>query len=121
MKNLNEKAIAAAERFLDRRGYEILDTNWEAPDGFGTVDIIAADEDTIVFVDVEATRGTDGFPAEENARGKREALAAKWLAENPERSDTAIRFDAISMMVVSEDRALLRHHINQLSTAPEEE
>lgn len=62
MKNLNEKPITAAERFLDRRGYETLDTNWETPDGFGTVDIIAVDEDTIVFIDVEATRGTDVSP-----------------------------------------------------------
>ncbi len=121
MKKLNEKVITAAERLLDRRGYEILDTNWEAPDGFGTVDIVTVEEDAIVFVDVEATRGTDGFPEEENARGKREALAAKWLAENVDRGDMSIRFDVISMMVVSEDRALLCHHINQLSTAPEEE
>lgn len=90
MKNLNEKPITAAERFLDRMGYEILDTNWETPDGFGTVDIIAVDEDTIVFVDVEATCGTDGFHDEENTRGKREALAAKWLAENVDRGDMSI-------------------------------
>ena len=54
---LNEKAIAASEKFLDRRGYEILATSWEAPDGFGTIDIVAADEGTIVFVDVEARVG----------------------------------------------------------------
>lgn len=79
---LEREPITAAERFLDRRSYEIFDTNWETPDGFGTVDIIAVDEDTIVFIDVEATRGTDGFPDEESARGKREALAANRLAEN---------------------------------------
>lgn len=121
MKNLQEKAITASEKFLERRGYEIIDTNWEAPDGFGTIDIVAEDEDTIVFVDVKAARGTDGFPDEGKSRDKREILAAKWLAENSDRADMTIRFDAIAMMVVSEDRSLLRHHINQLSTAPEEE
>lgn len=121
MKNLQEKAITASEKFLERRGYEIIDTNWEVPDGFGTIDIVAEDEGAIVFVDVKATRGTDGLPDEDPTRGKREILAAKWFAENPEHADMATRFDAISMMVVSEDRAFLRHHINQLSTASEEE
>ena len=54
MSNLHEKAIAASERFLERRGYEVLSTSWEAPDGFGTIDVVAMDEDTIVFVTVEA-------------------------------------------------------------------
>ena len=94
MSNLHEKAIAASERFLERRGYEVLSTSWEAP---------------------------DGFPEEDNDRVKREALAAKWLAENADRGDVSVRFDAISMMVVSEDRALLRHHINQLSTMESDE
>ena len=101
MNNLHEKAIAASERFLERRGYEVLSTSWEAPDGFGTIDVVAMDEDTIVFVTVEAKNATDGFPEEDNDRVKREALAAKWLAENAERGDISVRFDAISMMVVS--------------------
>ena len=46
MSNLHEKAIAASERFLERRGYEVLSTSWEAPDGFGTIDVVAMDEDT---------------------------------------------------------------------------
>ena len=87
MSNLHEKAIAASERFLERRGYEVLSTSWEAPDGFGTIDVVAMDEDTIVFVTVEAKNATDGFPEEDNDRVKREALAAKWLAENAERGD----------------------------------
>ena len=52
MNNLHEKAIAASERFLERRGYEVLSTSWEAPDGFGAIDVVAMDEDTIVFVTV---------------------------------------------------------------------
>ncbi|WP_245236838.1 YraN family protein [Trueperella pyogenes] len=110
MSNLHEKAIAASERFLERRGYEVLSTSWEAPDGFGTIDVVAMDEDTIVFVTVEAKNATDGFPEEDNDRVKREALAAKWLAENADRGDVSVRFDAISMMVVSEDRAPAPSH-----------
>ena len=43
----------------------------------------------------------------------REALAATWLAGNgDDYADTPVRFDEVAMMVVKENRALLRHHIN---------
>ena len=42
-----------------------------------------------------------------------EALAARWLAGNgDDYADTPVRFDEVAMMVVKENRALLRHHIN---------
>lgn len=90
MNNLHEKTIAASERFLERRGYEVLSTNQEAPDGFGTIDVVAMDEDTIVFVTVEIRKATDGFPEEDNDRVKdATVVTAKWLAENAERRDVA--------------------------------
>ena len=40
-------------------------------------------------------------------------LAARWLAGNgDDYADTPVRFDEVAMMVVKENRALLRHHIN---------
>lgn len=112
MNNLHEKAIAASERFLERRGYEVLSTSWETPDGFGIIDVVAMDEDAIAFVTVEARNATDGFPEEDNDCAKREALAAKWLAENADRGDISVRFDAISMMVVFRQVDLSRMCIN---------
>ena len=45
--------------------------------------------------------------------GLREALAATWLAGNgDDYADTPVRFDEVAMMVVKENRALLRHHVN---------
>lgn len=119
MKNLREKTITASEKFLERRGCEIIDTDWEASDGFGSIDIVTEDENAIVFIDVKVARGSNGFPDEDKSRDERGILAAKWLVENSDRADMTIRFDAIVMMVVSEGRALLRHRINQ--TASEEE
>ena len=78
MKNMHRKAITASEKFLERKGCEIIATSWKAPDGFETVDIIAADKDVIAFVDVKAVAGADGFLENDNTRGKREILAAKW-------------------------------------------
>ena len=64
-------------------------------------------------LDPLARIGTDGFPEAHRARGLREALAATWLAGNgDDYADTPVRFDEVAMMVVKENRALLRHHVN---------
>ena len=59
MNELQAKAIQAATRFCERRGYEILATQWEGPDG-QTADIVADDEGTICFIDVTATDHSEG-------------------------------------------------------------
>lgn len=119
MFELKQKAIKTASTFLTRRGYEVLETEWTSEDG-GSVDVVALEKGTIVFCDVEARRGCDkGMPAEggEASRQRMEVNAARWLGEHagdPDLVDVTIRFDNISMLVVGEDRALLRHHINCL-------
>ena len=103
MNDMKEKAMGAVKAFLERKGYEIVDEAWQGPEGNGT----------LVFVDATVRIGTDGFPEAHRARGPREALAATWLAGNgDDYADTPVRFDEVAMMVVKEDRALLRHHIN---------
>lgn len=117
MSELKQKAIKAADTFLTRRGYEVLETEWKSEDG-GAIDVVARDEDAIVFCDVEARRGVEkGMPSEggEASRERMEINAAKWLgehADDPDSTDVTVRFDHISMLVISEHRALLRHHIN---------
>ena len=105
---------ARAKTFLERKGYEIVDEAWQGPEGIGGIDLVAVDEDgTLVFVDATVRIGTDGFPEARRARGLREALAATWLAGNgDDYADTPVRFDEVVMMVVKENRALLRHRVN---------
>ena len=114
MNDMKEKAMGAVKAFLERKGYEIVDEAWQGPEGIGGIDLVAVDEDgTLVFVDATARIGTDGFPEAHRARGLREALAATWLAGNgDDYADTPVRFDEVAMMVVKENRALLRHHVN---------
>ena len=52
MKEFSKHVQNAAEMFLKRRSYDILDTNWKSPDGEGKFDIIAQDEDSITFFPV---------------------------------------------------------------------
>ncbi|MDU7413309.1 MAG: YraN family protein [Varibaculum cambriense] len=108
MFELKQKAIKAAATFLDRRGYEVIDTEWESEDG-GYIDVVARDEDAIVFCDVQARRGVEkGMPEESlGVRERMEINAAKWLGEHgddPDNVDVTIRFDSIAMLVIGEDR-----------------
>ena len=56
---LQEKAVKAATRFIERKGFELLDTGWTSPEGT-KIDLIASDEDTLVFIDVTATEYGEG-------------------------------------------------------------
>ena len=46
--SLGQSGEAAAQDFLERQGYTILDTNYRCP--WGEVDIVASQGDVLVFV-----------------------------------------------------------------------
>lgn len=123
-KEFNKHVQDAAEMFLKRRGCEILDTNWECPDGGGKFDIIAEDEDSVVFVQVKGRDGrVEGFGFDEATmqRDDFERMSMSYLAENPDICNCAVRFDVVAITVVGEDRAMIRHHINAMSYGLSEE
>ena len=119
MSELKEKAIKAAARFLTHRGYEVIETQWKSDSG-SSLDLVAREDGTVVFVDIYARHGIDkGMPdgGGEVSRERREIAAAAWLSEhanNDDLVDMPVRFDSIAMMVIGESRAMLRHHINCL-------
>ena len=117
---LQDRAVKAAARFLEVRGYETLATGWKSPETRGAIDLVARDpeSDDLVFVDVSARPNSGaGFGDGSNDRETMELLAVSWLAENDFAESVGVRFDKISMIVVGEDRALLRHHINAFGEA----
>lgn len=117
-KELGARGEEAAARFLVKRGYDIVERNWKCY--AGEVDIIARDEETLIFVEVKTRKDCQkGFPAEAVNAEKRtryEKIALEFL-KNYEVVDLSVRFDVISIVVVSEDRALIRHHIAAFSVA----
>lgn len=110
---LGQTGELAAVRFLSRKGYEILETNWTCV--AGEADIIALEEDTLCFVEVKTRSNVEkGFPAEAvdaKKRDRYERIAACYLATY-ENCDIRVRFDVISILVLSENRAFLRFHKN---------
>ena len=103
----------AAARYLKLIGYEILERNWRCP--AGEADIIAREDDAVVFVEVKTrTSLVKGLPSEavdESKRARYEKIAG-WYLRDYEFVDIPIRFDVIALLVVSEDRALIRHYQN---------
>lgn len=110
---LGRKGEDAAARYLELRGYEILERNWQCP--FGEADIIAMDGSTLVFVEVKTRSGIEyGFPEEAVTKEKRrryEKISACYLKES-DYVDIAFRFDVIGLLVLDGSRASLKHHIN---------
>lgn len=110
---LGRRGEDAAARFLDRRGYEIVERNWTC--AAGEADIIARDEETVVFVEVKTRSNCErGMPAEavdEAKRDRYERIAALFL-QGYDVVDVPVRFDIVSIVTIAPDRAMIRHHIN---------
>lgn len=115
-KELGRKGERAAVRFLKNRGFEILETNWVC--FAGEADIIALDGSTLCFVEVKTRTGVQkGFPSEAvNAkkRDRYEKIAACYLQTYHE-TELYVRFDVISILVLSDNHAFLRLHTNAFS------
>ena len=101
----------AAAAYLERVGFAVLDTNWRTK--AGEIDIVARDGDTLVLVEVKTRRTlTKGTPEDSVTASKQRRigrLASAYLqAMGTEPAD--VRFDVVTIYVLGEDRALLRHH-----------
>ncbi len=112
----NEKAMRGIERFLERRGMEILETGWAH--GNDKIDFIVKDEDNLVFINctIRANDGS-GLGSEKVNRKTFERIAAAYLAERSDIPEGTVRHDVVIMLILGEDRALIRHHFNALSEA----
>ena len=115
-RSLRKRALEAAERYLERLECTILDVEWTSPSG-EVADIVAIDPTgTVTITEVAISRGSELPEMEANAEKQRRAekLAIDYLMSHEFEDGTAIRFDAISIVVVKEGeagfgRALLKH------------
>jgi putative endonuclease len=112
-KELGRRGEAAAAAYLQRAGLTVAVTNWRTAGG--EVDIVAWDGPDLVLVEVKTRRSMAmGTPEEAVSPSKQRRLvrlARAYLAETGSKP-RLVRFDVVSLRVLSEDRALLRHHRN---------
>ena len=110
-KELGRRGEEAAATYLERVGFTVLETNWRTK--AGEVDIVARDDDTLVLVEVKTRRSlTKGTPEDAVSVTKQRRLgrlAAAYL-QGMEHEPAGVRFDVVTIYVLGEDRALLRHH-----------
>ena len=102
----------AAERFLVRLGYRVVQRNWTC-DG-GEFDLIAWDGPTLVFVEVKATGG-DEPPEDRVTATKRKRLrwAARVYLARYRGDPPPARFDVIAVVFVEgERRPTIRHYVH---------
>ena len=113
-KSLSAKGEEAAARFLEHRGYKILERNWKCD--AGEADIIARDpEGTLCFIEVKTRQSVEaGLPEEAITRSKQsryERIALCYMMVTDDWDDNdSVRFDAIAICVTAPHRAMLRHH-----------
>lgn len=103
-KTLRSKGIEAAGKYLEHRGYEILEPDWKPG-----AEIVAKDDDAIVLCKVSVVEELSDI--EPVGIEEAERLMVEYLT-GCECENAPVRFDEIRIRVLNESRALLRHHIN---------
>lgn len=109
-RSLGARGEDAAAAFLEHSGWTVVERNWTCR--AGEIDIVALDDSELVLVEVKTRRSdSKGTPEEAVGLAKQRRivrLAREYVAQAG-LSDIQIRFDVITLVVVSEDRAFLRH------------
>lgn len=114
MNETTARATRAIGRYLELKGYEILEEGWAHGDDRADYIVEDAGEVAFVFGSVHENAGA-GIPDGRVDRKSFERLAAAYLAEHPELADCAVRADTVAVLVLSNDRAMVRHCVNALS------
>ncbi len=117
-RQIGEKGEEIAAKYLIKRGYKIIQTNWTCQ--VGEVDIVAQDGNNVVLVEVKTRRILDKddsiMPELAVNRAKQEkyrTLALMYTALHP--ALTSIRFDVVAINLVAPSTASLRHLIGAFS------
>lgn len=100
---------------LARRGFQIIERNYRTR--FGELDIIAADQQTIVFCEVKSRianrAGRDPLESvHPSKRAQVRRIAGRWLAEHRDHPRVGdLRFDAIGVTIDPNGKLLRLDHI----------
>ncbi len=99
-KKLGNRGEKIAAKFLRKQGYRIIEKNYHSR--LGEIDIVAKEDESIVFVEVKTRRSTDfGLPEEALSYDKRRRLSKLALGYLAHRriKDTNCRFDMVSILM----------------------
>ena len=98
-------------RYLEDNDITILERNWKCKSG--EADIIAEEDETLVFIEVKTrSAGYPGLPeyaVTKKKRARYEKIAISYLMGEA-RASGRVRFDVIAIQMTGEKQCLLRHH-----------
>jgi putative endonuclease len=94
---LGKQGEELAVDFLQKNGYEILETNWTFQKA--EIDIIAKKENTLAIIEVKTRSSTDFGLPQDFVKPKKIQLLVKAVNEYVQREDldVAVRFDIIAI------------------------
>ncbi len=111
-KKLGIHGEKVAEKHLMSLGYRILDRNWRWRKG--ELDLVAEQDEEIVFVEVKARRSQKyGLPEESITRSKREKLIQTAYAylRSANRDDADWRIDVVAIDMEDDGTVIRLEHI----------
>ena len=103
---LGKQGEHLARKFLEEKGFQILDTNWRHEKD--EIDIVAMDNDELVIVEVK-TRSTDYFGEPADSVGyKKERFLIRATEAYLEEKDLDIdsRFDIVSIVLNNSEKKI---------------
>ncbi len=106
---LGLKGEIVARKYLRKKGWKILDTNFQCR--FGELDLIARDKNCLVFCEVKTrSEGMIALPQESVTYAKQQKMiktALYWLQS--ENLDLPMRFDVIAVTADAQGRLAVEH------------
>lgn len=107
-RTLKERGSDAAVAYLERTGLTVVEVNRKTDHGI--IPVLALDDTTLVHVTVRVYKGSSPEPYEPTRATmlKHRQRLLDYMAQTG--IDLSMRFDVITILVIAEDRALLRHH-----------
>ncbi len=104
-----KNAEVIAKAYLQRKGFEILEENWQFKKA--EIDIIALIDETLIFVEVKARSGNSFGEPEDFVNAKKQQLMSFAADEYIFLKDHEgeIRFDIISILFTNAQEYTLKH------------
>lgn len=114
-RELGQRGEQLAAEHLQRLGYRIVERNYRTR--WGELDLVAANEDTLVFCEVKTRQARTRRPTPLESvhtlkRSRVRRMAASWLAQRRDRPYLAeLRFDAIGVIFDASGRLASIEHL----------
>ncbi len=116
-RSMKDRGEDAAAEYLERVGITVSRKRSDCE--AGRIDIVAWDGDTLVMVDVvttKASRKSELWTVTPAKARRVRRLAKAYIKHSDLDESTHWRYDRIALLVMSDNRALLRHHRDALGT-----